>query len=130
MSNRLLYLIGVFVVALASCGDSELYLDSSMAISSDLNVKVTQINGAPWKATYEDGPRHPIDILPLGQTISLRFSSEEDGHTLLVSELGVKLPGKAGQSSQAWITVNKPGEVKVRCENHPEENTELTFKFE
>lgn len=117
-------------VTLASCGESELYLYSPTATSSDLNITVSQVSGGLWTATYEEGPRNPNDILPLGKTIALRFSPNEGGHTLFVPELGVKLPGLAGQTSQAWIAVRKPVEVKVRCEDHPEENTGLTLRFQ
>lgn len=116
--------------ALVSCGDTELYLYSPTDITSDIVVHVTQSNDGPWSVTYEDGPRKKTDVWPLGDTITIRFSADEDGHTLSIPEFGTRLPSVAGQTSQSFFAVRKPIEVEVRCADHPGEDIGLRLKFE
>lgn len=132
MTLSRILLIFIAITILTSCGDSELYLNDIYGTNqtSDLVVHVTQEADIPWGVTYEKGPRNPNDILPLGKTITLRFSAAEDGHTLFIPEFGVNMPGLAGQTTQAWIAVRKPIDVIVQCEKHQAEDTGLTLRFE
>ena len=100
MKIQLGLIIGL-IIALGACGESELRLHRPDNISSDININVVQERDAPWIVSYEIGPRKTADIWPLGKTISLRLSGEEDGHTLFIPILGVRLPSVAGQTSQS-----------------------------
>lgn len=122
-------LLSCLTVILASCGESELYLYSPTDITSDIFVHVTQSDDGPWSVTYEDGPRKKTDVWPLGKTITLRFSADEDGHTLSIPEFGTSLPSVAGQTSQSFFAVRKPIEVEVRCADHPDEDIGLSLWF-
>lgn len=79
---------------------------------------------------HESGPRKKTDAWPLGDTISLRFSVDENGHTLSILEVAISLPSVAGQTSQNFFAVRKAIEVEDRCANHPDEDIGLSLKFE
>lgn len=120
----------ICTAVLASCGETELYLYRPTDITSDIIVHVTQSKDDPWSVIYEDGPRKKTDVWPLGDTITLRFSADEDGHTLSIPEFGTNLPSVAGQTTQSFFAVRKAIKVKVRCANHPGEDIGLSLKFE
>lgn len=117
-------------VTLTSCGDAELYHDSASATQSDHVITIRQNGDEAWSFSSKEEPQTPNVVLPLGAKIALLFSPTEDGHAVSISELGINLGANAGETSEAWAVVRKPVTVKLRCANHPDENTGLTLQFE